>query len=285
MTTARRFLGVLLFALGTATALAADDPSARDAGPYVPSPQSVVADMLKLAEVGPNDFVIDLGSGDGRIVLTAAKVFGARGMGVEIKDELVAAANQAAQNEGIADRVRFVKQDLFKTDISQATVLTMYLLPDTVNLLRDKLLRELKPGTRVISHDYPLTGWSHDKYRHFNLKEKVPISGVETTLIYVYVVPAKVVGRWNASPPSSVGRRMTLDIQQYVNRISGSARIDGKDYPLLVPSLRGDRIEFQVPRRDGGYADFAGQVKDSGIDGVVKVGGAEIPWKATREGR
>jgi protein-L-isoaspartate O-methyltransferase len=156
MTLRAIFLPALL--LAAPAALAQDLLPSKNAGPYVPSPESVVSDMLKVAQVGPNDFIIDLGSGDGRIVLTAAKVFGARGFGVEIKDELVQKANQAAKAQGIADRVRFVKQDLFKTDISQATVLTMYLLPDTVNLLKDKLLNELKPGTRVISHDYPLTG-------------------------------------------------------------------------------------------------------------------------------
>ena len=134
----------LLLALPLA-ALAADKPV--DAGPYVPSPQSVVADMLKLADIGPRDFVIDLGSGDGRIVLTAAKVFGASGFGVEIKDELVKLSNAAAKKEGVADRVKFIKADLFKTDISRATVLTMYLLPNTVNMLKEKLLTELKPGT------------------------------------------------------------------------------------------------------------------------------------------
>jgi protein-L-isoaspartate O-methyltransferase len=272
-------------ALAACCAFAADPPAARDAGPYVPSPQSVVADMLKLAEVGPNDFVIDLGSGDGRIVLTAAKVFGARGMGIEIKDELVALSNEAARREGIADRVTFVKQDLFKADVSRATVLTMYLLPDTVNMLRDKLLRELRPGTRVISHDYPLAGWSHDRYVHMDLKEKVAISGVTTTLIYVYVVPAKVAGRWRAQVPSTVGRRVTLDLQQYVNRISGSARIDGKDVPLLSPHLRGDRIDFRVLRRDGGYAELSGEVRRNRIEGLAKGNGAETPWSATREAR
>src|SRR5438105_15399542 len=130
-----------VFALSSASAT--DLQPTKDAGPYVPSPQSVVADMLRYAEVGPNDFLVDLGSGDGRIVLTAAKVFGARGFGVEIKEELVKRANEAAQQEGLAERVKFVKQDLFKTDISQATVVTMYLLPDTVNLLKEKLLTDL----------------------------------------------------------------------------------------------------------------------------------------------
>jgi len=285
MKQALRILVAAAIAIAACAAFAADSPAARDAGPYVPSPQSVVADMLKLAEVGPDDFVIDLGSGDGRIVLTAAKVFGARGMGIEIKDELVALSNEAARREGIADRVTFVKQDLFKADVSRATVLTMYLLPDTVNMLRDKLLRELRPGTRVISHDYPLAGWSHDRYVHMDLKEKVAISGVTTTLIYVYVVPAKVAGRWRAQVPSTVGRRVTLDLQQYVNRISGSARIDGKDVPLLSPHLRGDRIDFRVLRRDGGYAEFSGQVRRNRIEGLAKGNGAETPWKATREAR
>src|SRR5919109_2704317 len=164
--------------------VASDLQPTKDAGPYVPSPQSVVSDMLRYADVGPTDFLIDLGSGDGRIVLTAAKVFGARGFGVEIKEELVRKSNDSARVEGIADKVKFLKQDLFKTDISEATVVTMYLLPDTVNLLKDKLLTELKPGTRVVSHDYPLSGWMADNWWQMDLEEKVKISGVTTTLIY-----------------------------------------------------------------------------------------------------
>ena len=178
----------------------------KDAGPYVPSPQSVVADMLRYAEVGPSDFLIDLGSGDGRIVLTAAKIFGARGFGVEIKEDLVRRSNEAAQKEGLADRVKFMKQDLFKTDMSQATVITMYLLPDTVNLLKDKFLSELKPGTRIVSHDYPLTGWIPEKYVQMDLEDKVQISGVTTTLIYLYMVPAKVAGKWSAQMPAAVSK-------------------------------------------------------------------------------
>jgi SAM-dependent methyltransferase len=170
--TAFAFLAAASFA---GCAIAEDKPV--NAGPYVPSPQSVVTDMLKLANVSEKDFVIDLGSGDGRIVLTAAKVFGARGFGVEIQEKLVKLANEAAQKEGIADRVKFIIQDLFKTDISQATVLTMYLLPNTVNMLSDKLLTELRPGTRIISHDYPLAGWIPEQYVSMDLEDKVAISG------------------------------------------------------------------------------------------------------------
>ena len=251
----------------------------KDAGPYVPSPQSVVSDMLRYAEVGPTDFLIDLGSGDGRIVLTAAKVFGARGFGVEIKDDLVRRSNEAAQKEGLADRVKFMKQDLFKTDLAQASVITMYLLPDTVNLLKDKFLNELRPGTRIVSHDYPLTGWIPEKYVQMDLEDKVQISGVTTTLIYLYVVPAKVAGKWSAQMPPAVSKQpATLQLKQQLTRVSGSARLDGKDVPLEDVKLRGDRISFRLSGRRG---EFTGLVKGSVIEGMVD---NKTPWSATLGG-
>ena len=254
----------------------------KNAGPYVPSPQSVVADMLRYADVGPNDFLIDLGSGDGRIVLTAAKVFGARGFGVEIKDDLVRKANEAAQNEGVADRVKFLKQDLFKTDVSQASVITMYLLPDTVNLLKDKFLDELRPGTRIVSHDYPLTGWIPEKYVQMDLDDKVQISGVTTTLIYLYVVPAKVDGEWSATMPPAVSRKpATLQLRQQLTRVSGSARLDGREVPLEELRLRGDKISFRLSGRRG---EFTGQVKGRSIQGEMVNGRSKAPWSATLGG-
>ncbi len=264
------------------SAIAADLQPVKDAGPYVPSPQSVVSDMLRYADVGPSDFLIDLGSGDGRIVLTAAKVFGARGFGVEIKDDLVRLSNEAAKKEGLADRVTFMKQDLFKTDMSQATVITMYLLPDTVNLLKDKFLAELKPGTRIVSHDYPLTGWIPEKYLQMDLEDKVQISGVTTTLIYLYVVPAKVQGRWSAQLPAAVSRQpATLSLKQQLTRVSGSARLDGKEIPLEAVTLRGDRLSFRLSGRKG---EFSGQVKGRSIEGIVETGGVKSPWSATLGG-
>jgi hypothetical protein len=275
----------LLFFMAMAcsgAAAAADVEPVKNAGPYVPSPQSVVADMLRYADVGPDDFLIDLGSGDGRIVLTAAKVFGARGFGVEIKDDLVKKANEAAQNEGIADRVRFLKQDLFKTDVSQATVITMYLLPDTVNLLKDKFLNELRPGTRIVSHDYPLTGWIPEKYVQMDLDDKVQITGVTTTLIYLYVVPAKVDGRWSAKMPPAVSRQpATLQLRQQLTRVSGSARLDGKDVPLEELKLRGDKLSFRLSGRPG---EFTGRVKGKSIEGEVVSGRSKAPWSATLGG-
>ena len=233
--------------------------------------------MLRYADVGPNDFLIDLGSGDGRIVLTAAKVFGARGFGVEIKDDLVE-VERGGEEGGLADRVKFMKQDLFKTDMSQATVITMYLLPDTVNLLKDKFLAELKPGTRIVSHDYPLTGWIPEKYVQMDLEDKVQISGV-TTLIYLYVVPAKVAGRWSAQmPPALAKQPATLSLKQQLTRVSGSLRLDGKDVALEDVKLRGDRLSFRLAGRK---ATFSGVVKGKSIEGLVD---GKTPWSATLGG-
>ena len=267
-----------VLAMTASAALATDLQPSKDAGPYVPSPQSVVADMLRYAEVGANDFLIDLGSGDGRIVLTAAKVFGARGFGVDIKEDLVKRANEAAQQEGLADRVKFVKQDLFKTDISQATVVTMYLLPDTVNLLKEKLLTELRPGTRIVSHDYPLTGWIPEKYVQMDLEDKVQISGVTTTLIYLYIVPAKVGGRWEARMPPAISKQpASLTLTQQLTRVSGSLRVDGRNLPLEEVKLRGDHLTFRLAGHKGG---FSGVVKDGAIEGTFDSGNNRTPWSA-----
>ena len=266
----------MLFTASAAVATAADLQPVKDAGPYVPSPQSVVADMLRYADVGANDFLIDLGSGDGRIVLTAAKVFGARGFGVEIKDELVKKSNEAAKKEGLADRVKFVKQDLFKTDISQATVITMYLLPDTVNMLKDKFLAELRPGTRIVSHDYGLSGWIPEKYAQFDLEDKVHISGVTTTIIWLYLVPAKVAGKWSVQTPTAFSKQpMTLQLKQQLTRVSGTARLDGREVPLEDVKLRGDKLTFKLSGRKG---EFAGTVKDRAIEGMLD---GKSPWSAT----
>jgi hypothetical protein len=275
-----RLLAIATAMLLTATAAcAADLQPIKDAGPYVPSPQSVVSDMLRYADVSANDFLIDLGSGDGRIVLTAAKVFGARGFGVEIKEDLVRKANEAAQKEGLADRVKFMKADLFKTDISPATVITMYLLPDTVNLLKDKLLTELKPGTRIVSHDYPLTGWIPEKYVQMDLEDKVQISGVTTTLIYLYIVPAKVAGKWEAHMPPAISKQpATLSLKQQLTRVSGSVRLDGRDVPLEEVKLRGDKLSFRLAGRKG---EFSGTVKGGAIEGTLD---GKAPWSATLGG-
>ena len=178
--------------------------------------------------------------------------------------------------------MKFLKQDLFKTDMSQATVITMYLLPDTVNLLKDKFLAELKPGTRIVSHDYPLTGWIPEKYVQMDLEDKVQISGVTTTLIYLYIVPAKVAGSWKAQMPPAVSKQpATLSIKQQLTRVTGSVRLDGKEFPLEDAKLRGDRLTFKLAGRKG---EFSGQVKGKQIEGTVESGGTKSPWSATLGG-
>jgi tRNA A58 N-methylase Trm61 len=149
--------------------------------PYVPTHERIVAEMLKVAKVGKNDVLYDLGSGDGRIVITAAKKFGTRGVGVDIDPVRVKEARENAAKAGVTDRVKFLQQDLFETDIREATVVTLYLLPEVNLRLRPKLLSELKPGTRVVSHNYDMGDWTPLK----TLQVRVP----EDHTIYYWVVP------------------------------------------------------------------------------------------------
>lgn len=276
-----RALPILAALLATAllSAALAQDKAPIDAGPYVPSPDSAVSAMLREAQVGPDDFVIDLGSGDGRIVRTAALVFGARGLGVEIQGDLVALSNELAKKEGIAGRVKFVTQDLFETDLSQATVVTMYLLPHTVNQLQGKLLAELRPGARVVSHDYSLAGWRPHKTLVMDLEEKVAISGITRTSIFVYVIPARVAGAWTASVPPSLSRQaMRLELSQQVASVAGQARLDGAVVPLADVQLVGEDLSFSLAGRD---AVFRGTVRGATIEGTVETGGVRAAWRAT----
>jgi hypothetical protein len=159
--------------------------------PYVPTPTAIVDRMLTLAKVGPTDYLIDLGSGDGRLVITAVAKYKARGgMGVEIDRELVKHATDNAQQAGVAGQVKFVAGDLFVADIEQATVVTLYLLPSMMEDVEAKLRKELKPGTRVVSHDYPLPSWKPVEVVKFDTEEKIPISGTTRTVLLLYRVPA-----------------------------------------------------------------------------------------------
>jgi tRNA G37 N-methylase Trm5 len=152
--------------------------------PYVPTPTEVVEEMLRVANVGKNDVVYDLGCGDGRIVITAAQKYGARGIGIDINPERIKESNENAKKAGVSDRVKFVQQDLFETDFKEATVVTLYLLP-AVNLrLRPKLLADLKPGTRIVSHAFDMGDWAPDKV--------IKVQGNQTErTVYYWVVPEK----------------------------------------------------------------------------------------------
>lgn len=174
--------------LAAAGAQAADLP--LTGGPYVPTPPRVVEEMLKVAGVGDRDFVVDLGSGDGRIVITAAQQHGARGRGYDIDGELVARSNAAARKLGLQQRVSFREQDVLQADIGEATVVTLYLLPEMMQQLRAKLLRELKPGTRIVSHDFDFGDWKPDRSIELVLDQKYDITGSWTSTIHLWTVPA-----------------------------------------------------------------------------------------------
>lgn len=168
------------------------EPSASLVAPFVTTPTGIVDEMLGIASTGPGDFVIDLGSGDGRLVIAAVTRFGVRGgMGVDLDPHLVRFANDKAREAGVADRAQFFVRDLFDADLSGATVVTVYLLPGIMGKVQDKLLAELKPGTRVVVHDYPFPSWPMDRVRTFDVPEKSDYTGRRSTSVYLYTVPAR----------------------------------------------------------------------------------------------
>lgn len=160
-------------------------------GPYVPTPQRVVDAMLDIAGVTDRDYVIDLGSGDGRIVITAAQKYGARGKGYDIDDELVGRSNVAARKLKLEQRVRFEQRDVLKADIREATVITLYLLPEMMRVLRARLLRELRPGTRIVSHDFDFGDWKPERTVSLDLDEKYDVSGSWSSTIHLWIVPPR----------------------------------------------------------------------------------------------
>ena len=174
-------------ALAFSAIACAQDP--RSVSPYAATPDSVVKAMLALASVGPRDFVIDLGSGDGRLVIAAAKQHGARGLGIELDAYLVDIANRFASRDGVTDRVQFREQDLFEADLRQATVVTIYLLPSIMGRVGEKLKAELRPGTRVVVHDFPLPGWRVDRVESFDVPEKRDYTFNERATLYLYTIP------------------------------------------------------------------------------------------------
>jgi hypothetical protein len=275
-----------LLVVGVLIGLLAHGPKGESAevpsaAPYVPTPQSIVVEMLELAEVGPDDYVIDLGSGDGRIVITAARDYGARGLGVEINADLVTQAARAARDQGVADRARFVQQDLFDTDLATATVVSMYLLPLAVNRLRDKLLADLAVNARVVSHDYPMHGWEAERLVELHHPDKVDATGSERTRLYLYRVPVDVGGRWTAEAPAGViGPALELEFTQRITAVEGTARIDGRVVPLRDVTVRGRWLGFTLP--DHRTARFTGWVQEGRIEGTVEAAGASGPWQAVR---
>ena len=275
-----RRAAAMLVALPT-LAPAADQHPHADV-PYIPTPPAVVDAMLELAGVGPQDYVIDLGSGDGRIVIAAARQRGARGFGVEIDSELVQAARRAAQHEGVARQVEFKVQDLFGTDLGQATVVAMYLYPRLMMQLRPRLFAELKPGARVVSHDFDMAGWKPDA------RVTVPVPGKPygppSSDAYLWIVPANVAGTWTWRAADGVDYELTL--LQTFQMVEGKAVIGGRPGRVESGRMRGDEISLMLTAEAGDRAlshEMRGRVAGDAISGKVRLpGGGERDWNATR---
>lgn len=245
----------LLFLVFTSSGLQAQDLDV----PYVPTPDKVVEKMLDLADVNSGDYIIDLGSGDGRIVIAAAKR-GATGHGIDLDPQRVSEARSNAINAKVDDRVMFIKGNIFNTDFSNASVITMYLLPTVNEKLRPVLLDKLEPGTRVVSHSFDMDEWEADK--------KAVVSddnGSGTHDIYFWVIPAKVEGRWNWQAD---GKNFTMNVDQEFQEISVNLSDSrGINYRIESADLRGKRININAVNGNERYI-LSGRVEGNEIIGV-----------------
>jgi ribosomal protein L11 methylase PrmA len=264
-------------------ALAAEKEIERSGGPYVPTPSIVVEHMLRMANVGPKDFVVDLGSGDGVIVLTAATQHKASGFGVDIDPELVKYSNAEATRRGVADRAAFYVQDVFKTDLSKASVITLYLLPSMMMNLRAKVFTEAKPGTRVVSHDYSFDDWHPDDQVVLDVPEKEKVTGVPRATVMLWIVPAWVRGKWQVQVEG--GDAFEVMLRQNYQVVTGTAGTEARPLKLLYPSVRGESITFSV--LDGAARrNFKGTAAENGMQGTVDLGnGRTARWTALRAAR
>src|SRR5580765_134358 len=229
---------------------------------WVPTPQSLVDKMLDMGKVTAKDYLIDLGSGDGRTVITAAKR-GAKALGIEYNPEMVELSKRNAAKEGVTDKASFTKADLFESDFSQATVITMFLLPDINLKLRPKILN-LKPGTRIVSNSFTMGDWSSDD-------TVIAKDGcISYCTAYLWIVPAKVEGNWQLADGE-------LTLKQTYQMISGTLKSGGNTVQIANGKLNGDQITFNA-----GGSLYTGRVTSSGMEGTISSGG---DWKASRAGK
>ncbi len=247
-----RIAPLLLAALAL---LAGAARAAYEEVPFVVTPDKVTLAMLQLAHVGPEDYVIDLGSGDGRIVITAAKRFGARGLGVEIDPRLVEKSRENARAAGVASRALFREQDLFRTDLAPASVVTMYLLPEVNLQLRPRLLK-LRPGTRIVSHDWDMVEWEPDKTITVDAPDK-PIGREKVSRVHLWIVPARVEGEWcGTGKAKGTTLRLAQEFQRFRGELAmaGEARkLDGRIRGAMVAApkkvnfyVEGDKLRAQA---------------------------------------
>ena len=254
---------------------------------YVPTPQIVVDEMLGMAKLSSSDYLIDLGSGDGRFVITAAKRHGAKALGVDLDKFLLKVANDGAQKEGVADRVTFREENLFQTDFSAATVISTYLLPEMNLRLRSKIMR-MKPGTRVVAHDYSMGDWYPDLQKTVIVPEK-KVGNPGVSYIFYWVVPAVAAGVWQSTLNiDSKEVPYEFNMEQFFQNIDGPARMGGVTAEMRG-KMTGEMIRFAVTGKAAqkiARHEFEGKVTGDNIIGFVRIGegaGAkQLAWNAKR---
>jgi hypothetical protein len=279
---ARRALLAVALAV-VAVACAAQERKPESAGPYVPTPWVIVDEIMKLAEIGAGDYVVDLGSGDGRLVLTAVTRYKAKGgFGVDIEAPLVAQANDAARKAGVADRVQFHVRDLFETPVNEATVVTLYLLPTSVPKLQGRLLAELPAGARVVSHDYPFPDWPHERYVKMDVPEKVAISGTTRTTLYLYIVPARVAGEWELRLPSMPPKAPPLRLSIVQRAQGATAQVGTPERMVDVPDIAVSATEVRLTLPAGVAGPRAVTLRGRAGDGVIEGSADGGRWRASR---
>ncbi len=249
--------------------------------PYEPTSYAIAEEMLLMADVRKDDLVYDLGCGDGRIVIMAAKQEGAQGVGVDLDPDRIRESIANARKAGVTDKVRFLNQDLFKTDFKDATVVMLYLWPEVNLRLRPRLLAELKPGTRVVSHSHTMGDWEPDAR-----------SQVSNHNLYLWIIPANVTGVWTWSMPSKDGHtnNAILRLTQHYQEVKGSFSLDGAPTPITEASLRGDHLQFTIKTTAAGQTGsirLDGRVQGNRLTGTAEQseGGLlrKTPWEAKRQ--
>jgi hypothetical protein len=270
-----RLFTVVLFLFVAAAPAAAQpkfEPQVGQSGKdviWVPSPDDVVDRMLTMAQVTANDFVIDLGSGDGKIAIAAAKKYGARALGIEYNPDMVKLSQDNARAAGVAEKASFRRADIFATDFSQATVVTMYLLPALNMKLRPQLL-SMRPGTRVASHSFSMEDWEADE-----------ISSLDGRRAYFWVVPANVMGGWVLE---AGGQKADINIEQTFQKIQGTVALGPIHAGLRDARLRGAGIAFSYVDTAGVRRDFSGTVSSGKMEGSFRdQKGGEGRWTATKK--
>jgi hypothetical protein len=236
---------------------------------WVPTPDELVRKMLSMAKVTPNDYVVDLGAGDGKIAIAAAKQFGATSLGIEYNPDMAKLAQCFVEAEGVTGKAKIVQGDIFKEDFSRATVVTMYLLPELNLKLRPTILA-MKPGTRVVSHQFTMGDWEPDETADMDYRSA-----------YLWIVPAKVDGRWTFK--DAEGKSYAVTLTQKYQKITGEVAGAANKQPLVGASLRGAEMRFAFNDDKGVTRTLAGTVRDDQFTGSLRAaGGGEVKVTGAR---